>query len=324
MARARNASVLSSDGERILAALNGWGVARIESSRGERPGSIAYRVLSSPLPLSFAGLTSGGAWPLAKGGFAVQLYRDPFGSSGAPAEAGGGASQAADGRSGAKLLAFDASGAASALDPFAGLGAAGFGLFALMPSGGAWLAELRRDEADRASMRYFELQALDAGSSAAREIAREEFEDALRPRTMAELPLDRAAALGAALEALGAGSVLVRARDAEGGDAWYLTGKRAEDGAPAYAWFARRPSTEGAAGGIELWLLLQDGSLARAAAPAPGNPARATRMRRLEPPVPGARFVALAVGGGLVAAAWEAGSLPELSAAGIVVAAAGE
>lgn len=330
---APNASVLGSDGKAILAALNGWGVARIEVA----PDGAAYRVLGSPLPLSFAGLSTGGIWP-SRGGFLVQLYRDPFGVAGDPFRiAGDSSGMAGDGVAAAmpsggaiaegaagkdRLLFFDAAGAASSgeaaylgkIDASAG---GGWELFALFPSRGGWYAEFRGEREGRPALRFFAVEEGAAGPKA-KEMRREDFEDALRPRPFTALAPEVAKALGAAAAALGAGQPLVRLRDAGGGDGWFFEGRRVEDAAQAFAW----------RGASRLLLLLADGRLAVAALGDRGAAGGAVAVSRLEAPAEGACFTALAAeeggaAGSLAAAAWEAGAFPMVAEAGLVVAGIG-
>jgi len=340
--------VLNSDGRTILAALNGWGVARIEGS----PDGSAYRVVGSPLPLSFAALTTAGAWPTTRPaaggvgrGFLVQLYRDPFRVANDPfgiandaieastdplgaAEEKGKAS-AGDGQGGAapaRLVFFDEKGAASAGDEtvLGELGReAGWELFALFPVSGGWLAELRGEAEGRSSIRFFRVEEGRAGARS-REVGRAEFEDALRPRAYAELGPEVGGALREALESLGAGRRLVRLRDGSGADGYFFEGKKPEDAAPAYAWRGREA----------LLVLLPEGGLARAPLGAAAAREKVATLR-LEAPAEGASFTALAAAeppegedgaaarrgkaGGLVAAGWEAGEFPSVGAAGLVV-----
>lgn len=371
-ALAHNASVLSADGGRILVAVNGAGPAFVEPAPD---GRAAYRVVGAAgaddpqgggrsaavgaTPASaFSRLTAGGAWPF-EGGFLLQLYRDPFnaesGSTGGAGASNGGA-VGAGGLPRLFLVGFDARdtvGTVTALDPFPSEAKGAFELFALFPAGGRWYAELRAERADRVELRFFSLAALKTGDPPAegtenegkparterpREIDRRDFEAALRPRRLADLPAGVATALDEARKAMGArcpGPRIFRVRGADGRDGWYLDGKRPEDAAPAFVWCLPPADRSGAgqavgadasmgtvtargtvtAGdGATVLVLLPDGTFAHSGG---GQPAT---VRTLGPPVPGASFTALAAAKGIAAAAWEAGDFPFVRAAGIVVA----
>jgi hypothetical protein len=327
--RAPNASVLSSDGKVLLAALNGYGAVRIETS----PAGGSYRLLPTKVD-SFAGLSTAGAWPAA-GGFLVQLFRDPFASamagkgSGVPLTTEAGGEPAA-----ARLAFFGPDGAPSAPELFAAEAGEGFELFALLPARGRWYAELRRETTARAELRFFELEAppswgastvvdsasfLDAptadgaeqGPAAARAaapIARSDFEASLRPRPLSSLAGPSGEALRAALAALGPGPWLARLKSAAGGDDWFLSSGAPEDAESAYAW----------ANGDEVAALAMDGSLAVSAG---GQAARRASLATGAALPEETAFTTLAAAGGLVAAAWEAGEFPTLSQAGLVIAA---
>ena len=319
--------MLTSDGRTVLVAVNGWGLARLESS----PGGEAFRVAGSPFPEPFAGLSTAGAWPLGGppgggtgegsavgggpadsaaaagggaapgGGFLVHFYRDPY--AGGPEAASGEAGAAASAGSGsARLLFLDREGLLAAPDPFALAADRGFELFALYPAAGQWLAELREEGPERVRFRFFALEDPRAAGAALRELGRPEFEAALRPRPISSLRGEGAAELRAAIAALGPGEFLVRLRSAKGEDGWYLTGGEAWEARPAFAW-----REEGRA-----IALRGEGRLAVARA---GEP---LATLSLEPPLQGAAFTALAVAGELGVAAWEGEGFPELSAAGLL------
>ena len=303
---APNASVLTSDGRTVLVAVNGWGLARLESS----PGGEAFRVAESPFPEPFAGLSTAGAWPLggppgggagagagAGTGFLVHFYRDPYAGGPEAASGEGGA-----GSGSARLLYLDREGLLAAPDPFALATDRGFELFALYPAAGQWLAELREEGPERVRFRFFALEDPRAAGAALRELGRPEFEAALRPRPISSLRGEGAAELRAAIAALGPGEFLVRLRSAKGEDGWYLTGGEAWEARPAFAW-----REEGRA-----IALRGEGRLAVARAGAP------LATLSLEPPLQGAAFTALAVAGELGVAAWEGEGFPELSAAGLL------
>jgi hypothetical protein len=300
--RAPNASVISADALSILVAVNGWGAERIEIS----PQGGAYRLVDRPQP-SFAGLSTGGAWPL-RGGFLVQLYRDPF-SELLEETAGRGASPAAGAeKPGAARLAWFEAGAGQAAtpDPFAGHVDGGFETFALLPSGGTWFAELRKDSPSRVELKFLALDDPVAPVSGAREIRRSDFESALRPLPLSALVGETGTALCQALAALGRGPWLARLRSESGGDSWYLSSGSADTATRVFAW------SSGSGDGSAVLALLGDGHLASA------GPA-GTSVLALEAPVEGASFTALAAARGLAAAAWEAGVFPRLSSAGIIL-----
>lgn len=309
--RSPNASVLSSDGRAITVAVNGWGVARIECAPARADGSSAeqgesYRIEGTPLPELFSGLSTGGAWP-AKSGILVQLYRDPFNET-APAQ---GAAKTA----GARLIFVGgpSSDGTKALDPIGQMAGPGYELFALLPSGGSWFAELRRDQSERVDLKFLALTdpliergtaGNGSGASAVREIHRADFEAALKPRPLADLTGNQGVALRAALASLGNHPWLVRLRSYTGEDSWYLSSGLPEDALSVYAW----------TDGKTIVALRSDGWMATA------DSSGAHALSRLSPPSGGASFVALTAASDLVAAAWEVGDFPNLDAAGIVVA----
>jgi len=294
--QAPHASVLSSDGRVILVAVNGWGVERVELS----PDGSSYRLADSPQP-GFNGLTAGGAWPLA-GGFLVQLYRDPFLER---AAAPGAASGAAP--SPARLFYMDAAGLLSLPSPFPPGLEAGFEPFAILPAGGSWFAELRKDGAERVSLKFFALDSPLGSSLSAREIRRADFESALSPLPLSALAGGEGASLRTALGALGRGPWLARLRSGAGEDRWYLSSGRPEEAQNVYAW-----SLGGPAGGERSLVLTGDGRLAAA-------DALKASVTELEAPAPGAQFTALAASATSAAAAWEAGTFPSISSAGVMI-----
>ena len=300
--KAPNASVLSSDGKAIVVAVNGWGVQRIEAS----PDGRSYRLVDSPLPALFPGLCTGGAWP-SGGGFLVQLFRDPFGEAPPACATESGAAAARVPAS--RLVFFDGSGGAvTTLDPFPRDLDPGFELFALLPAGGTWFAELRKDAAERVDLKFFAVGDPPTRSGTAREIRRAEFEAALTPLPFSSLAGETKAALGSALRLLGKGPWLARIRSGAGEDRWYLSSGKAEEAAPVFAW----TYTEGAA--ARVLALNPEGKLVRS-----DSLGEAT-ISSLTAPVEGSGFTALAVAGNLAAAAWEAGDFPFISSAGIVLA----
>lgn len=316
-ALAPNASILSADGRSIVAAVNGFGYARIEAehidaaaakmSRGRsRPGSaekgVAYRVVNVPLRDVMEGLTTAGIWPIG-GGFILQLYRDPFTDAPLGAAIAGGA-VAPSGAAGARILEIGAIEGERVVD--CPLASDGFELFALFPSLGAdgsmcWLGELRRDAKDSVELRFFEADSLVA---TARSVGRGVFESALSPKSIYSPQGLEGAALRSAVAALGQGPFLVRFRSIEGLDSWYLSAGRADEAAQAWAW---------GLGFGRVIALSATGRLADAGA-------RATRTMELGLPAKGASYTALAAASGLVAAAWETGSFPAIEAAGLVIA----
>jgi hypothetical protein len=319
--RAPNASVLSSDGRSITVAVNGWGVACIEQAARieQAKGGAAYRLVGSALPGLFTGLTTGGAWP-TKDGTLVQLYRDPFAENtgtGTPSAATTATPTAVLPASSRLVLVSGEQGLeAKAVDPIENAAGAGYELFALLPSGGAWYAELRKDAAERVDLKFLAFNELTAGpggdaaenvsaaSARIREIHRSDFEAALKPRPLASLTGDQGKALSLALAALGPHPWLVRLRGSAGEDAWLLSSGSPEDALPVYAW----------ADGQSVAAIRQDGWLAVA------NAEGGRSLSRISPPREGAGFTALAVAGELMAAAWESGDFPNVEAAGLVVA----
>jgi hypothetical protein len=312
--RAPNASVLSADGRDILVAVNGWGIERIEPSTDGK----AYRLVDAPLP-AFSGLTTGGAWPL-NGGFLVQFYRDPFqgAASAGPDEgdaAGRGAaamsrSAGGGGRQTSPRLAFIAGegGAITTPNPFPpGLDSA-FEAFALLPAGGKWFSELRKDGPEKVELKFFVLEGPLAAPSLAREIRRSEFEAALRPLPLSAFKGEVGTALRSALGALGDEPWLARLRSGDGEDRWYLSSGLPEEATNVYAW-SLAPAGNAPA---RVLALVGDGRLAVAGL-------GSASVRTLGAPVEGAAFTALAAAGRIAAAAWEAGLFPNLSSAGIVV-----
>ena len=224
--KAPNASILSSDGKAIVVAVNGWGVERIEAS----PDGRTYRLVDSPLPALFPGLCTGGAWPTG-GGFLIQLFRDPFGD---PPPSGAVESGAVEARVPASRLVFfdGAGGAATTPNPFPRDLDPGFELFALLPAGGTWFAELRKDAAERVDLKFLAIGDPLSLSGPVREIRRAEFEAALTPLPFSSLAGETKAALGSALRLLGKGPWLARVRSGAGEDRWYLSSGKAEEAAP--------------------------------------------------------------------------------------------
>jgi hypothetical protein len=342
-ARAPNASVLSSDGVTIVAAINGWGLARIESSTGGRGGAaptadgrasaeaaagaaatgaeaaarVAYRIEGRPLPSLFTGLTAAGAWPLS-GGFLVQLFRDPFAHLASPS---------ADPRSealGGRLVFLPAGdGDALSPEPFAAETAGGYELFALLPSGGRWFAALRKEKDERVEQKFLSLDDPLAGVGRAGTsgvglpaekpdvmaavvvgIKRAQFEEMLKPKALASLGGGEGERLRTAVRILGKGPWLVRLRTSKGGDGWYLSSGDAEEASPLYAW----------SGPTGTLALRSDGWLSLA------SEGSASKLVSLGEPLPGAVYTALASADGIVAAAWETGEFPNIVSAGLVVA----
>jgi hypothetical protein len=282
--------VLSSDGKTAFAAINGWGIERVEPSSD----GAAYRVAGQAMPEAFVGLSTGGAWPL-DGGFLVQLYRDPFGSA---------ADAVAPGKPRSHIVYWKAD-KTGLLNPFAAEGLNGYELFALLPEGRSWFAELRKEGADRVSLKFLALDSpLAAPAVALREVKRSEFEEALRPKPFSALPPERRTALKAALAALGEGPSLVRLRDETGEDLWLLSGGSADEARSLFAWARVDGSVLVLSRGGELASGREDGS---------------NGLRRLMVPGQEASFVGLAAVGPLAVAAWEAGEFPTISAAGLLI-----
>jgi hypothetical protein len=183
---------------------------------------------------------------------------------------------------------------------------AGYEPFVLLPAAGTWFAELRKDAADRVDMKFFSIDDPLAATQAAREIRRSEFEKALEPLPLSGLAGDAGASLRSSLGALGAGPWLVRLRSGTGEDRWYLSSGRAEDATNAYAW--------NLSGGTPTILALApDGRLAIA------DGRGAPTLISIPAPQEGATFTALAAIDGIAAAAWECGSFPYISSAGLVL-----
>jgi hypothetical protein len=314
-----NASVLTADGRSILAVVNGAGWARIEAAapevaasktgrRARRGGSkdgLAYRVVNSPFAPDFAPLSSAGAWPV-EDGFIVQMYRDPFaafveGKSMEQKYAPARPAPGVHGDSARRILEIDSSSAVRVVD-LPGL-PDGFELFALFPSRGRWLGELRRDTNDAVELSFFETDA-PIGSSPARAVSREVFESALAPKSLLSLQGLEGAALRSALAALGEGPWMLRYRSASGDDAWYLSEDRPEDAKRLWAW---------SLGSGRVLVLTTSGTLIDAGT-------GGTRRTELGSPLSGAEHTALAAASGLVAAAWEVGSFPAVDEAGLVIA----
>jgi hypothetical protein len=292
--RAPNASVLSSNGKSIAIAVNGWGIERIESS----PDGRAYRIVDYPLPAVFSGLATGGAWPMG-GGFLVQLYRDPFSDSSLP----GAPSSVPVSLSRLAYFGGDG-GAATTPNPFPQDVDPAYELFALLPAGGIWFAELRKDASERVDYKFFALGDPLARSPSTREVGRREFESSLKP--LSWLEGDAGASLRSALALLGKGPWLTRLRSDSGEDRWYLSSGKAEEAANAFAW-----TLSGAV--VGMLVLCPDGKLAVSGGR--GEPS----LTSLAAPVEGAVFTAIAAAGNIAVAAWEAGEFPYISSAGIVL-----
>jgi hypothetical protein len=308
--RAPNASVLSSNGSAIVAAVNGWGVARIEASP-DAAASRGYRVVGEPMLPAFAGLTTGGAWPIG-GGFLIQLFRDPFSEDQAPASH----LLPAPPTCPTRLAFLDGGGLARPLDPFPADLGPGFELFAFLPSDGRWFAELRKDGSTRVDLKFITLsdplaaaQASPAATPGAAtatngEIGRAEFEAALKPKCLASLGGKIGESLRSALGALGSGPWLVRFRSGSGEDGWYISAGKPEEALSAFAWSEPERTLA----------LRSDGWLA-------SSDARGRlSLSEVKAPVPEASFTALAAAGGLAAAAWESGEFPYIAQAGLVIA----
>ena len=295
LSSAPNGSVLSSDGRGIAVAVNGWGIEKVEASSDGR----AYRLVDSHLPGIFSGLSTGGAWPLG-GGFLFQLYRDPFSD---PAEAGASVTAPA---SAFRLVFFGREGMATTLDPFPPGRDAGFELFALLPAGGTWFAELRKDAAERVDFEFFAIDDPLAASSSAREIHRADFEAALMPVPFSDISGEVGTSLRSALALLGTGPWLARIRSDTGEDRWYLSSGNAEEATKVFVWTSAGDSARVLVLGTDGRLALSDGR---------GEPV----LTSIAAPVEGAAFTTLAAAGNIAAAAWEAGEFPFVSSAGIVL-----
>jgi hypothetical protein len=309
--KAPNASVLSANETVIEAAVNGWGVERIEAS----PDGLGYRLIDAPLPSIFAGLTTGGEWPLS-GGFLVQLYRDPFlDSDGIPSPSGAPVSAS-------RLVFLAGNGRAATPNPFPRDIDPGFEPFAFLPAGGAWFASLRKDEAESVDMKFFALDdplaAPQAGPPAetlpVREIKRSDFEAALKPLPLSALEGDVGASMRSSLALLGMGRYLIRLRSSAGDDRWYLSSGRAEEATNVFAWAIAGKADAAGKAGARVLVLSTEGRLAMSDGRG-GN-----SLTKLAAPAEGAIFTAVAAAGAIAAAAWESGEFPYISSAGIVVA----
>jgi hypothetical protein len=306
---APNASIMTADSRSIVAAINGFGYARIEADPAVPSGrrargaagsdGVAYRVVNVALASSLEGLTTAGIWPTSSG-FALQLYRDPFTEPIAGRAAGGGAG-ASGGAGAARLFEIGAIEGERALPCPAAQ--EGFELFALFPARDSWLGELRRDGRDSVELSFFAIDG-PLGGGSVRKVGRAAFEAALSPLLLYSLQGLEGASLRSALAALGAGPFMARVRSPEGADAWYLSGGAAEEAEQAWAW---------SLGSGRVLALSASGVLADAGR----GPTKAVQLGS---PCPGASYSALACAGGIVAAAWEAGTFPEIAAAGLVIA----
>lgn len=298
---ALRAAVLSAPGSGsfVLAALNRYGLGFVEPS----PDGQAYRVRSRSLP-EMGAQSVAGLWPRSSrdDSFLLELGRDPFTAGVAP-------------RSdfSPELLAIGRDGSATILPR---LGEEGEDLFALLPGpSGRWYAEFRAEAPLGARLRYASLASPeDRGSGS--DLRRDLFEAALAPRTLAAGPMALRQAV-AALGLAGNSGVLVHARDAAGSEAYWLSSGLPEDALEAYAWLS--------ADGDEAVVALRSGAAAFASS-ASGSGARAFAVR---PAVAGAEVSGIAAifsgdgdaasGPGLAVAAWENGTFPLVSAAGISV-----
>jgi hypothetical protein len=294
-------AALSADAssKRIVAALNRFGVGVLETS----PDGRNYRLLNTALA-DFAVQSVAGLWPRGPGSaaredaFLLELFRDPFVEG-----------SLARNDENPELLTLSAKGEAQRLPR---LGEPGEDLFALFPGpGGRWYAELRTEKVLGAKLRYVSLAAPEE-KSGSRELSRELFETSLAPRPLALAPTS----LRTALAFLGAGPFLVHARDQNGGEGFWLTGGKAEEASEIFAWLGA---------GEEACVVLDPSG--RGAFVAPGGVGGA-RDFSLKAPLSGARFSTLAAllppsseaGVGLVAAGWEDGVFPMVTASGLVVA----
>jgi hypothetical protein len=268
-------------------ALNRFGYALLEAS----PDGAFYRLSSLPLAET-ASLSVANLWPWGKG-FLLELYRDPFASD----------STALPSAVGQELFSIDVAGSAS---PLPRLGKKDEELFALLPAGGRWYAELRAETKEGARLRYLSLDSPDPGqgNNAMCDIGRGDFERALEPRAIKGAP----ASLRSAAAALAPGALLVRARGGVDAEGYWLSGGPLADAREASAWV----SNDGASalvverGGEAVYA--SGGSCGRLSigAPAQGASLTATAVLSL-----GTKRLALV--------AWESGSFPSIEASGLIV-----
>jgi hypothetical protein len=268
-------------------ALNRYGYALLEAS----PDNASYRLSSFPLSeasyLSMADL-----WP-RKNGFLLELYRDPFAAA-APARPAA---------AGQELFSIDEAGAAS---PLPRLGREGEELFALLPAGGRWYAELRAETNEGARLRYLRLDAPDLGQGkgAMCDIGRGDFERALEPRAIGGAP----ESLRSAAAALAPGALLVRARGGADAEGYWLSGGPLADAREASAWV----SDDG-----------KSALVVERAGEAAYVEAGVCRRLSISAPAKGAALTASAVLSlgtrRLALVAWESGRFPSIEASGLIV-----
>lgn len=277
---------LASDasGSMLVAAENRFGLNLLLPS----PDGKAYKVLNRPLAET-ASQSAFGLWPRGDG-FLLELYRDPFVD---------GAAKRSD--EAPELLLVSRDGKATTLSR---LGDPGEDLFSLVPApGGTWFAELRSEQALGARLRY-RAYATPENRGSGKEVSRDDFEASLAPKPLSLAPasLRAAASLVAA-----SGQVLVHARTAAGAEAYWLSGGAPELATELLAWVG--PEEEASVA------ISRDGH----GAVAKGGDAQAFLLAA---PAAGATFssVSALFGQGIVAASWETGSFPDVSASGLCVA----
>ena len=277
----------ASDSSLAAIALNRFGYALLEAS----PDNASYRL--SSFPLSEASyLSAADLWPRKKG-FLLELYRDPFAAA-APARPTA---------AGQELFSIDEAGAAS---PLPRLGREGEELFALLPAGERWYAELRAETKEGARLRYLRLDSPDLGQKkgAMCEIGRGDFERALTPRAIRGAP----ESLRSAAAALAPGALLVRARGGADAEGYWLSGGPLADAREASAWVSDDGSSALVVERAGEVAYVSGGSCRRfsIAAPAKGAALTAAAVLSL-----GTRRLALI--------AWESGSFPSIEASGLIV-----
>ncbi len=266
----------------LMAALNRFGIGILRLS----PDGLSWKLLNQAVGIVESSSVAG-LWP-RQDGFLLELYHDPFIKGLAPRT-----------DLDPELLMVSSGGLVSRLER---LGEAGEDLFALFPApNGSWYAELRSEKALGASTRYLQLSG-PAEKNGAKALPREVFEASLSPRPLSLAP----ACLREATAMLGKGPFLVHARNAEGSELWWLSGGRLDEAKEVFAWIGKgeedaiglMPSGDGA------WVM--------------GN--REAKAFHLEAPLQGGRYTAVAaIFGKVLAAAWETGSFPEVSASGMTV-----
>lgn len=297
----------------IMAALNRYGLGLIELKADLSAFKVTNRPLAETASQSVAAL-----WPrrasqgaASDDGFLLELYRDPFVIGALPRS-----------DTAPELLSLAPDGSAKVLDR---LGKPDEELFSLFPGPkGLWYAELRSEKELGARIRYVSLASPEGGEAAgqaAKELKRGLFEASLAPRPLSLAP----SVLRRSAEAFGS-AVLVHARGADGSDAFWLSGGKPEEAREAFAWISEDEESA---------VVLDRSGHGAFVARSSGLVA----LFSLAPPLPDAVFTSVAAvfsppaageGGdakglpqpaGVLAAAWEKGVFPCVSASGLSVAA---